>query len=201
MLTGPLAATVRRVVEEVDCAVGIHTHNDCDLAIANSIAAVEAGATQVQGTINGYGERIGNANLCSLIPVLETKLGRVCLPTGKLALLTETSRYVAEVANVIHDPRLPFVGAQAFSHKAGLHVNAIAKDPTTYEHVPPELVGNTRHVLVSELSGRSNIIMKARALGIELEDQPEVSAVWLSRSSSASTSGFGLRMPMRPSTS
>ncbi len=173
-LTATLAAAVRRTMESVNCPVGIHTHNDCELAVANAIAAVEAGATQVQGTINGYGERVGNANLCSIIPLLEAKLGRRCLPPGKLALLTGASRFVAEVANVSHDPKLPFVGAQAFCHKGGLHVNAIAKDPGTYEQIAPELVGNTRHVLVSELSGRSNIILKARSLGIELGDRPDV---------------------------
>ena len=135
---------------------------------------MEAGATQVQGTINDYGERVGKANLCSIIPLLEAKLSRRCLPPGKLAHLTEVSRFVAEVASVSHDPKLPFVGAQAFSHKAGLHVNALAKDPGTYEQIPPELVGNRRQVLVSELSGRSNIILKARSLGIDLGDRPEV---------------------------
>lgn len=173
-LTATLAAAVRRVMEAITCPVGIHTHNDCELAVANAIAAVEAGATQVQGTINGYGERVGNANLCSIIPLLEAKLGRHCLPPGKLAHLTRVSRFVAEVANVSHDPKLPFVGTQAFSHKAGLHVNAIAKDPGTYEQIAPELVGNTRHVLVSELSGRSNIILKAQSLGIDLGDRPDV---------------------------
>jgi len=173
-LTSPLAEAVRRAVRTVPCAVGIHTHNDCELAVANSIAAVEAGATQVQGTINGLGERVGNANLCSLIPVLEYKLGYRCLPPGHLARLTEISRYVAEVANLTHDPKLPFVGAQAFTHKAGLHVHAVAKTPAAYEHIPPEVVGNTRHILVSELSGRSNVVVKARSFGIDLSGQPEI---------------------------
>lgn len=173
-LTEPLTEAVRHVVREIPCVVGIHTHNDCELAVANSIAAVRAGARHVQGTINGLGERVGNANLCSVIPILEYKMGYRCLPPGKLALLTETSRYVAEVANVAHDPKLPFVGAHAFTHKAGLHVNAIAKEPRAYEHMPPEAVGNTRHVLVSELSGRSNIVLKAQTFGIDLSDKPEI---------------------------
>jgi 2-isopropylmalate synthase len=173
-MPGTVAAVVDEVNRLVSCPTGIHTHNDCDLAIANAVAAVESGAIQVQGTINGYGERVGNANLCSIIPVIEHKMGYTCLPDGKLRQLTETSRYIAEVANVIHDSRLPFVGTHAFTHKAGLHVNAVAKDPTAYEHMDPELVGNGRHVLVSELSGRSNIIMKAETFGIDLRDEPQV---------------------------
>jgi 2-isopropylmalate synthase len=169
-----IADAVREIDMLIECPVGIHTHNDCELALANAVAAVEAGAIQVQGTINGYGERVGNANLCSVIPVVEHKMGHQCLPDGKLRLLTETSRYIAEVANVIHDVRLPFVGTHAFTHKAGLHVNAVAKDPVAYEHMDPSLVGNGRNILVSELSGRSNIIMKAETFGIDLRDQPQV---------------------------
>jgi 2-isopropylmalate synthase len=165
---------VPEIIDILPCPVGIHTHNDCELAVANAIAAVEAGAVQVQGTVNGYGERVGNANLCSIIPVIEHKMGYSCLPEGNLRQLTETSRYIAEVANVVHDPRLPFVGTHAFTHKAGLHVNAVAKDPVAYEHMDPALVGNGRNVLVSELSGRSNIIMKAETFGIDLREQPQV---------------------------
>ncbi len=175
---GAMPGFVRDAVTEIGslltCPVGIHTHNDCELALANAVAGVESGAIQVQGTINGYGERVGNANLCSVIPVIEHKMGVTCLPEGHLAQLTDTSRYVAEVANVIHDPRLPFVGTHAFTHKAGLHVNAVAKDPVAYEHMDPGVVGNSRNVLVSELSGRSNIIMKADTFGIDLRDQPQV---------------------------
>lgn len=169
-----VAEVVREIGELLPCPVGIHTHDDCDLALANAIAAVEAGAIQVQGTINGYGERVGNANLCSVIPVLEHKMGCGCLPDGHLSQLTDTSRYIAEVANVIHDARLPFVGLHAFTHKAGLHVNAVAKDPVAYEHMDPEIIGNHRNILVSELSGRSNIIMKAETFGIDLRQQPQV---------------------------
>jgi 2-isopropylmalate synthase len=169
-----VAQTVTEIQQHLPCPVGIHTHNDCELAIANAVAAIEAGAVQVQGTVNGYGERVGNANLCSIVPVVEHKMGFQCLPEGHLTLLTDTSRYVAEVANVIHDVRLPFVGTHAFTHKAGLHVNAVAKDPVAYEHMDPAVVGNYRNILVSELSGRSNIIMKAETFGIDLRDQPQV---------------------------
>ncbi len=169
-----VAVATRAARRAVSCEVGIHTHDDCDLAVANALAAVRAGARQVQGTMNGYGERVGNANLCSLIPLLELKLGLRALPDGALARLTETSRYVAEVANVSHDPRMPFVGAYAFTHKAGLHVNAVAKAPRAYEHVAPEAVGNARHILVSELGGRSNIVVKAQGFGIDLQAQPDV---------------------------
>ncbi len=175
---GAMPAHVADVVREINdllpCPVGIHTHDDCDLALANAIAAVEAGAIQVQGTINGYGERVGNANLCSVIPVIEHKMGYDCLPPGNLQSLTDTSRYIAEVANVAHDTRLPFVGIHAFTHKAGLHVNAVAKDPVAYEHMDPEIIGNHRNILVSELSGRSNIVMKAETFGIDLREQPQV---------------------------
>jgi 2-isopropylmalate synthase len=138
------------------------------MAVANAIAAVEAGARQVQGTINGYGERVGNANLCSIAPNLQLKLGYSCLSEASLSRLTELSRYVSEVGNAPHTMKLPYVGAGAFAHKAGLHVNAVMKAPATYEHVPPESVGNRRQVLVSDLSGRSNIQHKLDELGVEL---------------------------------
>jgi 2-isopropylmalate synthase len=189
-MPGFVAATVKEVDSLLSCPVGIHTHNDCELAIANAVAAVESGAIQVQGTINGYGERVGNANLCSLVPVLEYKMGYRCLPEGHLAQLTDTSRFIAEVANVIHDARLPFVGTHAFTHKAGLHVNAVAKDPVAYEHMDPGVVGNGRNVLVSELSGRSNIIMKADAFGIDLRDQPQVVSRLVKRIKELEHQGF-----------
>jgi 2-isopropylmalate synthase len=163
-----VARAVQQVHTRVRCGIGIHTHNDAELAVANSLAAVEAGARQVQGTINGYGERVGNANLCSIIPNLELKLGYTCLPAGHLPHLTELSRYVSALGNAPHVLRLPYVGAEAFAHKAGLHVNALLKAPETYEHVPPEAVGNTRRVLVSDLSGRSNIEHKLARLNITL---------------------------------
>jgi 2-isopropylmalate synthase len=172
---GALPSTVATVCERVRQTVrtpfGIHTHNDGELAVANALAAVEAGAEQVQGTINGYGERTGNANLCSIIPNLQLKLGYRCLPEGSLARLTELSRYVSEVGNAAHALKLPYVGAEAFAHKAGLHVNAVLKGPETYEHVPPESIGNSRMVLVSDLSGRSNIQHKLDELGLHLSPE------------------------------
>ncbi|MHA1916806.1 MAG: citramalate synthase [Candidatus Ranarchaeia archaeon] len=149
--------------------IGIHTHNDSGLAVANSIVAVEEGATQIQGTINGFGERSGNANLCSIIPILQLKMGYKIIFAKKLKLLTELSRYVSEIANVQHDRQLPFVGSSAFAHKGGIHVNAIMKDPKTYEHIVPELVGNKQRILLSDLSGRSSILSKALELNIKLD--------------------------------
>jgi 2-isopropylmalate synthase len=163
-----LAAVCERVRQRLNAPIGIHTHNDAEVAVANALAAVEAGARQVQGTINGYGERVGNANLCSIIPNLQLKLGYHCLPEDSISRLTELSRYVSEVGNAPHTLKLPYVGAEAFAHKAGLHVNAVLKGPETYEHVAPDAVGNQRHVLVSDLSGRSNIQHKLEELGLSL---------------------------------
>src|SRR5207248_3955605 len=126
-LPSELAAGVRAVVQAIPAPVGIHTHNDSECAVANTLAAIEAGARQVQGTINGYGERVGNANLCSIVPNLQLKLGYDCLPPASLQRLTELSRYVSEVGNAPHSLKLPYVGAEAFAHKAGLHVNAVMK--------------------------------------------------------------------------
>ncbi|MEM6447399.1 MAG: citramalate synthase [Cyanobacteria bacterium P01_D01_bin.123] len=148
--------------------VGIHTHNDCELAVANAIAAVQAGAEMVQGTINGYGERCGNANLCSAIPNLQLKLGYNCIPAEKMDLLTETSRSVSEAANMAPNDRAPFVGLSAFAHKGGVHVSAVRKNPLTYEHINPESVGNTRRIVVSEQAGISNIAAKVSSFGLEI---------------------------------
>lgn len=161
-----IAATVSGLREVIAVPLGIHTHNDGDLAVANSLAAVAAGGTQVQGTINGLGERCGNANLTSIIPNLELKMGYKCLPEGKITSLTEVSRYVAEVANVGQPACQPFVGVSAFAHKGGLHVNAVMKDSGTYEHINPELVGNQRRVLVSELAGVSSLVLKLKEAGL-----------------------------------
>ncbi len=161
-----VAAAVERVVGEVGCEVGIHTHNDAELAVANTLVAVRRGARHVQGTVNGYGERTGNANLCSIIPDLELKYGYETVGRERLRELTPLSRYVAEVANVSPDAQLPYVGLKAFTHKAGLHVNAITKAAETYEHLPPEVVGNTRRVMISELAGRSNVLMKLEQAGL-----------------------------------
>jgi 2-isopropylmalate synthase len=166
-LTSRLSEVFALVRQATGVPLGIHAHNDSELAVANSIAAVECGATQIQGTINGYGERCGNANLCSVIPSLESKLGRSTIGRNRLAKLTSTSRFVADLANLPHPNRLPYVGRSAFAHKGGVHVSAVMKDPATYEHVDPELTGNTRRVLVSDLSGKSNILYKAAEMGID----------------------------------
>jgi 2-isopropylmalate synthase len=150
-------------------SIGIHCHNDCELAVANSLAAVEAGAVQVQGTINGFGERCGNANLCSVIPNLQLKLGYDCVTAEQLKLLPHVSRMVYELANIEPQKRQPYVGASAFAHKGGLHVAAVQKNSETYEHIDPTLVGNVQRVLVSDLSGRSNIVYKAREFGLDIE--------------------------------
>jgi 2-isopropylmalate synthase len=149
-------------------ALGIHAHNDSELAVANSIAAVELGCNQVQGTINGVGERCGNANLCSIIPNLQVKMGVECIEAGKLKHLTEVSRFVFEVANVRPNRYQPYVGKSAFAHKGGIHAAAVKRNPKAYEHIDPALVGNRRGIPVSDLSGRGNILMKAQELGLDL---------------------------------
>src|SRR5512142_1783410 len=160
---------------ELRVRVGIHTHDDIGLGVANALAAVDAGATHVQGTINGYGERTGNCSLTSVIPTLHFKMGKSCVPAESLPGLAELSQFVDETANLRPNPRLPWVGAAAFSHKGGTHVNAVQKLLRSYEHIDPASVGNTRHVLVSDLAGRSNIVMKARELGFDLaSDTPRV---------------------------
>jgi len=161
---------VRRVIKG---ALGIHTHNDAEMAVANTIVAVKEGATQVQGTINGYGERCGNANLCSIIPNLKFKLGIDCLPDKSLSMLAEVSHYVAEIANLIPQANQPYVGMSAFAHKGGVHIDAIQKHPLSYEHISPEKVGNRRRILVSELSGKSSILYKAEELGLDLKKDEE----------------------------
>jgi 2-isopropylmalate synthase len=153
--------------------LGIHTHNDCELAVANALSAIGAGARQVQGTINGYGERCGNANLCSIIPTLQIKMGYHCIPGDSLSQLTNTARYISEVANVNLPVNQPYVGNAAFAHKGGIHVSAIMRDSRTYEHIAPELVGNKQRVLVSELSGQSNVLSKAQDMGLNLDPSSE----------------------------
>jgi len=159
-LPGEIADMVETVMARVGAPLGIHCHNDAGLAVANSLAAVLAGCTQVQGTINGLGERCGNTDLCVLLPDLELKMGRACLGPRGLAHLTDVSRFVYDVANMLMVPGQPYVGPAAFAHKGGLHVAAVARDKGTYEHVDPALVGNTRRILVSELSGRGTILSK-----------------------------------------
>ncbi len=156
-------------------SIGIHAHNDSECAVANSIIAVESGASHVQGTINGLGERCGNANLCSIIPNLQIKLGMKCLSDQQLRRLRDVSRFVNEIANLRHFKRQSFVGDSAFAHKAGMHVSAVRKRPETYEHIRPDLVGNSQRVLISDLAGRSNILRKAEEFGIRLDrDSPQL---------------------------
>lgn len=159
-------ATVSAVSKAVDCEIGVHCHNDADVAVANTIAAVQAGASQVQGTINGYGERCGNANLLSLIANLKLKLGLDVVSDEQLGLLTELHRFTAEMANMPRSRYQPYVGESAFTHKGGLHASAVAKFEDSYQHVKPELVGNAKHVVVSELAGRSNIAVKLQEEGL-----------------------------------
>jgi 2-isopropylmalate synthase len=175
-----LGPAVRAAATTLNLPLGIHCHDDAGLAVANSLAAVLAGATMVQGTINGYGERTGNANLCTLIPNLELKLGVRCLPEGALARLVHVARTVEEIANLPHDRRAPYVGEAAFAHKGGAHVNAVLKNPRTFEHVDPESVGNERRILVSDYSGTSTIFHKLRRLWPDLDRQdPQVRDILL----------------------
>ncbi len=164
------AATAMARSSAGGAAIGIHTHDDGGCAVANALAAVRAGATHVQGTINGYGERCGNANLCALIPDLELKLGRRCLPAGSLPALFELAHFVAEVANLPPDEHQPYVGRCAFAHKGGVHVAAVRRRADAYEHVSPDKVGNRTRVVVSELSGRANVLAKAEELGVAVGD-------------------------------
>ena len=157
--------------QAVTIPLGIHCHNDSELAVANSLTAVEAGVTQVQGTINGVGERCGNANLISIIPALELKLRRSCLAPGALRRVTELSHFVYELANLTPRKEQPYVGQSAFAHKGGVHVAAVRKNRMTYEHVDPQEVGNVQRVLISDLSGRANIFHKAEEFGIDVESQ------------------------------
>ena len=169
---GTLPFEIEEIMDEIcpqiPVKVGIHTHNDAGLALANTLAAVRAGAVMVQGTVNGYGERCGNADLTSVIPNLQLKMNRSCMTKKNLQRFTELSRYVSEVANMTPFNGRPFVGKSAFAHKGGIHVNAIMKNPRAYEHMGPEAVGNERRVLVSDLCGKSNIDYKAREMGVEL---------------------------------
>ncbi len=166
-----IMAAVEAVKGVTGTRLGIHCHNDGELAVANSLAAVRAGATQVQGTVNGYGERCGNANLVSVIPNLMLKMKIKCIPQSGLKRLRELSRFVEEVANRAHDSHRPFVGESAFAHKGGVHVSAVERNPETYEHIEPSTVGNRRRILISDLSGRSNVLAKARELGVKLDEK------------------------------
>lgn len=165
------AVIVRRVRKTSNCRLGIHAHNDAGVAVANSLTAVKEGCTQVQGTINGIGERCGNTNLCTLIPNLKLKAGVSCISETALKKLTSVSRFVSEVANISHDERQPYVGNSAFAHKGGMHVSAVMVKPETYEHTKPEQVGNHTRVLISGLSGQSNVLWKAAKYGIDLKSK------------------------------
>ncbi len=156
------------IVKQFDIAVGIHCHNDCEMAVANTIAAVKAGARQVQGTINGIGERCGNANLCAIIPNVQLKLGLSCIPADNMPNLAATARFVSEVANMAFNDKAAYVGHDAFSHKGGMHIDAVTKNPISYEHIDPSLVGNERHILVSEVAGRSALLAKINLVDASL---------------------------------
>ena len=160
---------ISRVKKSIAVPFGIHAHNDAELAVANSLAAIRLGAVQVHGTVNGYGERCGNANLCSIVPNVMLKLGFHCIPEGNLRELRDVARFVSELANRKPWQQQPYVGDSAFAHKGGIHVSAVLKHPETYEHINPEKVGNHRRVLVSELAGTSNIFWKAQEYGIDLQ--------------------------------
>ncbi|HYA93196.1 MAG TPA: citramalate synthase [Thermodesulfobacteriota bacterium] len=168
---GEIQSIVQEVKRKIAVPLGIHVHNDTELAVANTILAVQEGARMVHGTMNGYGERCGNANLCSVIPNLKLKMGIDCITDDQLKKITEVSRFVSELANLPHNKYLPYVGESAFAHKGGVHVSAIRKSDATYEHVSPERVGNHRRVLISDLSGESNILYKAAEFKIDLESK------------------------------
>ncbi len=159
---------IKEVLQQVSARVGVHLHNDADMAVANTVAAVEAGCQHVQGTINGYGERCGNANLCSVIPNLQLKRDYECIPSDQIPKITRISKLISELANLSPVNNMPFVGSSAFAHKGGIHVSAVLKDASTYEHIKPESIGNKREVLLSDLSGRSNLVYKADELGLDI---------------------------------
>jgi len=163
----------------VDAPLGIHAHNDSGCAVANSLVAVDAGCTHVQGTVNGYGERAGNANLMAIIPSLVLKMGDDCITREQLKLITEISHFVAETANIAPDPHQPYVGSSAFAHKGGVHASAAARLRAAYEHIDPAEVGNLARVVVSEMAGRASLTMKAQELGIDLTGDPETVGVVL----------------------
>ena len=177
-LPSEVAAITAAAREKLSCNIGIHTHNDIGLGVANALVAVDAGATQVQGTINGYGERTGNCNLISVIPNISLKMGKRSIPAAQIRKLRDLSRFVDEVANLMPDRRQPWVGATAFAHKGGMHVNAVQKVAQSFEHATPDAVGNKRRILVSDLAGRSNIVMKAQEMGIRVNnDTPQLASI------------------------
>ncbi len=191
-LPNEIATVVCEVKKVIPSAtqLGIHTHNDSDTAVANALAAVMEGARMVQGTINGYGERCGNANLCSLIPNLQLKLGYRCIEDKQLAQLTQASRFISEVVNLAPDEHAPFVGRSAFAHKGGIHVSAVERNPLTYEHLQPEQIGNGRRIVISDQAGISNVLAKARTFGIELDKQNPATRQILQRLKDLESEGY-----------
>ncbi len=191
---GVMPGDVQRIIDKVSresaVPIGVHFHNDSGVAVANSLSAVEAGAVSIQGTANGYGERCGNTNLMTLLPNLVLKMGYRCSAEKSLRHLTEVSRIISETANLAHDERSPYVGDNAFAHKGGIHVSAIQKDTRTYEHIDPEKVGNWRKVLVSELSGKSNILFKAKEMGIRLKNRVTLPGELLQKIKKLEEQGF-----------
>jgi 2-isopropylmalate synthase len=185
-----LQAIVEKVSREIDCPLGIHCHNDSGLAVANTLLAVQAGAIHVQGTINGYGERCGNADLCAIIPNLQLKLGCKCITREQLRSLVEVSRYVSSRANLAPDHHQPYVGHSAFAHKGGMHVNGVLKCEESFQHVDPSLVGNQKRIVVSELGGRSNILFKVREFGLDLDMDKEQARNVASRIKDLENRGF-----------
>ncbi len=172
-LPSALMKMIQAVRERITTPLGIHCHNDSEMAVANSVAAVEAGVLQVQGCINGYGERCGNANLSSIIPILQLKMGYDCIPADRMKQLSEVSHLVAEVCNMRPDDHQPFVGQSAFAHKGGVHINAVLKTALSYEHIDPSLVGNRQRLLISEMGGKTTIQARAKALHLDPEADPE----------------------------
>lgn len=189
-LPSDAARIVENAVTECNIPVGVHFHNDAGVAVANAMAAVQSGAVSVQGTANGYGERCGNTNLMTLIPNLTLKMGYRCAAEKSLVHLTEVSRLISETANLAHDERAPYVGDSSFGHKGGIHVSGLQKDTRTYEHIDPDQVGNRRRVFVSELSGKSNILFKAKELGIELKNRVTLPAELLQKIKDLEDQGF-----------
>lgn len=185
-------AQITRLVKEQfpNTRIGAHTHNDCEFGVANTIAAVQAGATHVQGTINGFGERTGNANLCSIIPTLKLKMGLDCVTDEQLAGLADLAAFVNELANMPPNEHQPWIGRSAFAHKAGTHADAVRKNPRTCEHIEPGLVGNKRRILVSELSGGSTIVWKAADLGIGLDKKDPATRRILERVAALEAEGY-----------
>ncbi len=189
-LPDEIAAIVEATRKQTDTPLGIHAHNDSELAVSNTLAAVQAGVSQVQGTINGYGERCGNANLCSIIPMLKLKMSIDCISDDQLAQLTDISRYISEIANIVPDPFQPYVGCSAFSHKGGYHAAAMDRWKESYQHVEPMKVGNNPKIVISELSGRKSIIQKASELGFDLSSDKDKVQKVLSHIKTLESQGF-----------